>query len=215
MTSNGGGLKIPKKSKIPGYKYLVWYSKKVITNIICLKNLIKCYWMTYDSKVDITFVVNCSAFGLPDFLFEMHPCALHVCYPKNIGEIGFVRTVDDNMKLFSKKQIVGVVLARDLFEKRIYPSTADFRAVVSAGRISRCKVVPEDVKANEVIWGQSVLKMKGKKVRRNGKGMVQSIIKVPKELIKLQQDVSWQSIASLSTSTYFSPPIAQKYASPR
>ncbi len=41
MTSNGGGLKITEKCKIPGYKYLVWYSKKAITNIICLKNLIK------------------------------------------------------------------------------------------------------------------------------------------------------------------------------
>ena len=30
MTSNGGGLKITKKCKIPGYKYFVWYSKKAI-----------------------------------------------------------------------------------------------------------------------------------------------------------------------------------------
>ncbi len=36
MTSNGGGLKITEKCKIPGYKYPVWYSKKAITNIICL-----------------------------------------------------------------------------------------------------------------------------------------------------------------------------------
>ena len=49
MTSNGGGLKITKKRKqlkkckIPGYKYLVWCSEKAIMNIICLKNLIKCY----------------------------------------------------------------------------------------------------------------------------------------------------------------------------
>ena len=43
MTSNGSGLKITKKCKIPGYKYFVWYSKKAITNIICLKNLFKCY----------------------------------------------------------------------------------------------------------------------------------------------------------------------------
>ncbi len=41
MTSNGGGLRITEKCKIPGYKYPVWYSKKAITNIICLKNLIK------------------------------------------------------------------------------------------------------------------------------------------------------------------------------
>ncbi len=71
----------------------------------------------------------------------------------------------------------------------IYPSTADFRAIVSVGGISGCKVTPDDVKAAEVIWGQSVLKMKGNMVRRTGKRVAQSIIKVPKELIKLQQDV--------------------------
>ncbi len=63
MTSNGGGLKITKKCKIPGYKYLVCYSKKATRNIICLKNLIKCYRVTYDSELDTTFVVHHSAFG--------------------------------------------------------------------------------------------------------------------------------------------------------
>ncbi len=61
--------------------------------------------------------------------------------------------------------------------------------IVSAGGISGCKVTPDDVKAAEVIWGRSVLKMKGNTVRRNGKRVAQSIIKVPKELINLQQDV--------------------------
>ena len=76
MTSNGGGLKITKKCKIPDYKYLVWYSKKAIRNIICLKNLIKCYRVTYDSELDTTFVVHCSAFGLPDLLLK---CTLAAC----------------------------------------------------------------------------------------------------------------------------------------
>jgi hypothetical protein len=71
----------------------------------------------------------------------------------------------------------------------IYPSTADFRAIVSAGGISGCKVTPEDVKAAEVILGQSVLKMKANTMKRNGMRVAQSIIKVLKELIKLQQDV--------------------------
>jgi hypothetical protein len=106
-----------------------------------------------------------------------------------MDEFGFVQTVEDNMKLFIKWQIAGAVQARDLFEKMIYPSTADFRAIVSAGGISGCKVTPDDVKAAEVIWGWSVLKMNGNTVRRTGKRAAQSIIKVPKELIKLQQDV--------------------------
>jgi hypothetical protein len=93
---------VTKKCNIPGYKYLVWFSKKAITNIICLKSLMKYNRVTYDSKLDTTYVVNCSTFGLPDLLFEMHPCGLHICYPKKMGEFGFFQTVEDNMKLFSK-----------------------------------------------------------------------------------------------------------------
>jgi hypothetical protein len=52
MTSNGGCLKITKQGKFPGYKFCVWFSKQAITNIICLKNLIKIYRVTYDSKVE-------------------------------------------------------------------------------------------------------------------------------------------------------------------
>ncbi len=118
-------LRITEKCKIPGYKYPVWYSKKAITNIICLKNLIKCYRVTYDSKLDTTIIVHHSAFGLPDLLFEMHPCSLHVCYPKKMGQFEFVQTMHDNMKLFSKCQIAGAVKARELNEKLIFPSTSD------------------------------------------------------------------------------------------
>jgi hypothetical protein len=71
----------------------------------------------------------------------------------------------------------------------IIPSTADFRAIVSAGGIRGCEIMPEDVKTAEVSWGCSVLKMKGNNVRRNTKRLVQSVIKVPSKLIKLQQDV--------------------------
>ena len=47
----------------------------------------------------------------------------------------------------------------------------------------------DDVKAAEVIWGHSVLKMKGNMTTKNGKWMTQSIVKVPTELIKLHRDV--------------------------
>jgi hypothetical protein len=76
-----------------------------------------------------------------------------------------------------------------LFKKMILPSTADFRAIVSAGGVLGSDVTLEDVQAAKVMWGRSVLKMKGNTVRRNGKKVVQSIIKVFTELIKLHQDV--------------------------
>ncbi len=52
-----------------------------------------------------------------------------------MGKFGIVQTVEDNRKLFSKQQIAVVVWARDLYEKLIYPSTSDFRAIVSVGGV--------------------------------------------------------------------------------
>jgi len=132
-----------------------------------------------------------------------------------MGEFGFVQTVEDNMKLFSKQQIAGVARARDLYEKLIYPSTSDFRAIVSVGGVPGLDVTTEDVKAADVIWGRSVLKMKGKIVRRNGKCMAQSFVKVPKELIKLQQDVEFAIDCFFVNKHISSPPLALRYASPR
>ncbi len=70
-----------------------------------------------------------------------------------MSKFGFVQTVEDNMKLFSKRQIAGAVRARDLYEKLMYPSTSDFRAIVSAGGVPGSDVTTKDVKAADVIWG--------------------------------------------------------------
>jgi hypothetical protein len=60
---------------------------------------------------------------------------------------------------------------------------------VSAGGVPGLDVTIDDVKAVEVIWGQSVFKMKENTARQNGKQVMQSIIKVSTELIKIHQDV--------------------------
>jgi hypothetical protein len=83
----------------------------------------------------------------------------------------------------------------------IFPSTADFRAVVSAGGVLGSDVTLEDVKVAKVICGCSILKMKSITVRRNSKKAVQSIIKVPTELIKLHQDVELGVDVFLSRNT--------------
>ena len=97
-----------------------------------------------------------------------------------MGQFGFVQTVHDNMKLFSKRLIAGTNKARELYEKLIFPLTSNFRAIVSTGGVPGSDVTTDDVKAADVIWGQSVLKMKGNTVQRNGKRVTQSIVKVPK-----------------------------------
>jgi hypothetical protein len=60
MSSNGGGLCIFKECKVPGYDFWVWFTKRAMTNILCLKNLIRMYRVTYDSERQ-----TCSHFLIP------------------------------------------------------------------------------------------------------------------------------------------------------
>jgi hypothetical protein len=88
---------------IPGYDFWVWFTTRITTNIICLKNLIRLYRVTYDSEWQTAFIVHQEEFGLPNMIFDMHPCGLHIYYPeKSNGQYSFVKTVADNMKLFTK-----------------------------------------------------------------------------------------------------------------
>jgi hypothetical protein len=102
-----------------------------MTNIICLKNIIRLYQVTYDSERRTAFIVHQEEFGLPSMVFDIHPCGLHVYYPeKTDGKYSFVQTIADNMKLFTKQQIEGALKACHLYETLAYPSNADFEVVV-------------------------------------------------------------------------------------
>ncbi len=103
MSSNGGGLCITKECKVLGYETWMWFTKRAMTNIICLKIIIPLYRVTYDSQRRMAFIVHCEEFGLPNMVFDMHPCGLHVYYPKKTdGKYSFLQNVADNMKLFTK-----------------------------------------------------------------------------------------------------------------
>jgi hypothetical protein len=116
---------------VPGYDFWVRFTTRAMTNIICLKNLICLYWVTYDSKQRTAFIVHREEFGLPNMIFDKYPCGLHVHYPeKTDGHYGFIQTVADNMKLFTKQQIEGASKARHLYKTLGYPSNANFEAVL-------------------------------------------------------------------------------------
>ncbi len=131
MSSNDGGLRITKECMVVGYEFWMWFTKRTMTNIIGLKNIIRLYQVTYDSKRRTAFIVHQKEFGLPNMVFDMHPCGLHINYPeKTDGKYSFVQTFADNMKLFTKRQIEGALKARHLYKTLAYQSNADFEAVL-------------------------------------------------------------------------------------
>jgi hypothetical protein len=84
LKSNGGKMVVDRQAIAPGYHKRVWFSKRAITNIIALKNLIQQYHVTYDSH-DVKgpmCVVHREAAGLPNMEFRMHESGLHVYNPR-------------------------------------------------------------------------------------------------------------------------------------
>ena len=58
MSSNGGGLCITKECMVLGYEFWMWFTKRAMTNIICLKNIIRLYRVTYNSERRMAFIVH-------------------------------------------------------------------------------------------------------------------------------------------------------------
>jgi hypothetical protein len=128
--------------------------------------------------------------NFPNMIFDMHPCGLHVYYPeKTNGQYVFVQTVADNRKLFTKQQIEGALKVRHLYKTLGYSSNAHFVALFQVGGIGGCTITVDDAKVAYKIWGASVPRLKGSTVREAGHRKPQSLVKVPKELLLLQQKV--------------------------
>lgn len=152
-------MKIRHKATITGYHHEVWFSKNVITNIIALKNLIKQYQVTYDSK-DAMLVVHRQVNGLPNMLFKMHSSGLHSYEPER--GFTFVNTVYENKLAFTKRQLKGAELARTLYATLGYPSLKDFKWVNQSNHIKDCTVTVQDAVASHQIWGKNIAALKGK-----------------------------------------------------
>jgi hypothetical protein len=103
VRSNGGTMVVKQKGKMPGYKPVVWFSRKAITNIISIKNLTRQYCVTYDSD-DQTFVVHPEKAGKPNMQVCMHSSGLHYFDPRDESFM-FVGTIEENKKNFTKRQI--------------------------------------------------------------------------------------------------------------
>jgi hypothetical protein len=122
------------------------------------------YRVTFDSDMDTgDFIVHRSNQGLPDLKFKMHPSGLHVYDPTN-NELVMVNTVKGNMEGYTKKQVEGAKLAKELYAKLAYPSPKDFKWAVMSNQIQNCPVTKPDIKNAKNIWGKDIAALKGKTV---------------------------------------------------
>jgi hypothetical protein len=159
----------------------VWFSLKAITNILSLQDVIRSYHVSYDSRDDTSFIVHCQDHGLPNMIFKMHWSGLHFYDPRR-SEFSFLVTVEDNMKLFTKRQIMGAEKACSLYAGLAYPSLADYKWILKSNQIHKCPVSYEDADAAEKIWGPSIAALKGKTTRKSPELVVSDIVAIPTEI---------------------------------
>ena len=100
VTGNGGSITTNRQGHLKNHSE-VWFDERVITNILCLKNMKNKYRVTYDSAENGTFTVH-----KPDaqLHFVMHQDGLHYHDKKN-HEVTLIQTVQENKEGCSKRQI--------------------------------------------------------------------------------------------------------------
>ena len=166
----------------------VWFSKRAITNILSLKEVIRKYQVSYDSD-DLAFVVWREDNGLPNMRFKMHDSGLHFYDPRN-KNFSFVMTVESNKLPFSKRQISGAEKARNLYASLGYPSSKDFKWILQSNQIKDCPVTTQDADVATKIWGPNIAALKGKTTRRTPTPVVTDIVRIPKEIRELHRLVT-------------------------
>jgi hypothetical protein len=92
--------------------------------------------------------------------------------------------------LFTKRQIHGANLARNLQAGLVFPSNADMNWAIQSNLIKDCLVTVKDMGTAINVWGPSIAMVKGKTVRTRPPVVRQDVIEIPKEIWELHKDVT-------------------------
>jgi hypothetical protein len=183
-----------------------------MTNILSFSLVKSEYDITYDGDA---FIIHQAVKGYSDMVFKPHKSGLHVYDPddpRGLASHCFMETVESNMSLFTKRQIHGENLVRNLQAGLAFPSNADMKWAIQLNLIKDCPVTVKDMAMAIKVWGPSIAKLKGKMVRMNPPVVRQDVIEIPKEIWELHKDVTLAIDIFLSTKYLSSSPTVWSYA---
>jgi hypothetical protein len=101
----------------------------------------------------------------------------------------FINTVTGNKKNYSKRQIKGAEIAKELYAKLARPSMKNYKWIVLSNQIKNCPVTLEDIDIATNIWGKDIAALKGKTTSTKSTPVAGNPLKVPKELLQLHRDI--------------------------
>jgi len=189
LKTNGGTLKCNTKGDLKGYGP-VWCHDKAITNIISFSNAKRSgkYTITYDENQGFTMRNKQNG---NTTIFRPDASGLFTApLPKPNKTLALVNTVEENKKLYTKRQVERAEAARRLYEVIGYPSVRDYKIVVQTNQIKDCPVTIDDIKISEKIFGPDVYALKGKSTRPRPRVVVNDYIEIPRSLKQAHQGIT-------------------------
>jgi hypothetical protein len=192
ISTNGGELISYKKCDIPHIDN-VWYNENLITNIISMKDMTDIFRVTMDSKEELALLVH-----MPDKIvkFKQFSNGLYDMDPNDKTSFEmkrkpcqFLTTVKDKMKFLSKRQQEQAERARGLLEVMGIPTVDNLKAMIRMNLIKNNVVTTEDVNLATKAYGLDISGIKGKTTRQKPTTVESNIVKIPDELLDIQQDL--------------------------
>ena len=165
------GAKAVKVDKIGNFQELgaVYYSEGAAANILSFASQVNSgSKISYDSVADKFLLIPPA--GKKRYTFKRKDVKgsenrFYIC---DVGATGsetvLVQTVQDNLKLFTKREIGQAHKAREMLARMGYPSVRDAIDMVSSG--ANFEVSGKDFQVADAIWGKDMASIKGKTTRR-------------------------------------------------
>ena len=148
------------------------------------------YRITYDSEKEDAFIVH-----LPDkpVRFERIGMKLYIFKPPTTikaENAQMFNTLEEEKTFYTEHQFQRAKQAHDLYHALGTPSFNDFKAIICMNTINNNPVTTDDIKIAEKIFGPDIGTLKGKTTRCKPLPVMNDYIKIPKEFLRAQREVT-------------------------
>ena len=111
------------------------------------------------------------------------------CSIQKTYNLVLMKTVEENMRVFTKCDAEGAKSSRKLYAKLLYMSNPDFKWSIKNNQIKNCEVSVWNIDTAQEIWGKDISVLKGKTVWGKPTMVASDRIKIPKEIANLKKTV--------------------------
>ena len=172
----------------------VFYYDNSIANILSIANLVNKYRFAYDSHQNDDFPVHSNVCIIKLRRNKQGMYVFKSTY--NTENSNFITTVEENMVVFTSRQIDRAKLSRKIYNNVGLTTVNKFNHMVSTNMISNCTISVTYISNAGKIYGPSMASLKVNSTRSNPRPVIRECQKVRVQCGDCEKDVAAGSLAS-------------------